>query len=72
MQQIILKIKYFKRRLSKSLEKVHLSFLSNLVSFNEQDYEKQKGFETSDQSLYKLQNKHRKIPLLVIKSRLMM
>ena len=34
--------------------------------FNGQDYEKQKGPETSDQSLFRLQNKSRKIPLLVM------
>ena len=72
MQQIILKITYFKRRLSKSLEKFTLFFLSNLVPFNEQDYEKQKGSETSDQSLYRLQNNFRKIPLFVIKNRIEM
>ena len=40
-------------------------FLSNPVPFNEQDYEKQKGHGTSDQSLFSLQNNFRKIPLLV-------
>ena len=40
--------------------------LSNPVSFNVQDYEKQKGSETTDQLLFRLQNKFRKIPLLEI------
>ena len=36
------------------------------MPFNEQDYEKQKGSETSDQSLFRLQKKFRKTPLLGI------
>ena len=47
-------------------KKLTLFFLSNLVPFNGQYYEKQKGPGTRDQSLFKLQNKLRKIPLLVI------
>ena len=43
-----------------------LFFLSNPVPFNGQSYRKQKGSGTSHQSLFKLQNKFRKIPLLVI------
>ena len=39
MQEILLQIRYFERALSKSLKK--LTFLSNLVPFNGQDYEKQ-------------------------------
>ena len=39
MQEILLQIRYFERALSKSLKK--LTFLSNLVAFNGQDYEKQ-------------------------------
>ena len=38
----------------------------NPVSFNGQSYQKQNGSGTSDQSLFRLQNKFRKIPLLVI------
>ena len=41
-------------------------FLSNPVPFNGQSYQKQKGPGTSNQSLLRLQNKFRKIPLLVI------
>ena len=41
-------------------------FLSNPVPFNRKSYQKQKGPGTSDQSLFRLQNKFRKISLLVI------
>ena len=50
----------------KGLKKLTLFFLLNPVSFNEQSRQKQKEPGTSDQSLYRLQNKFRKIPLLVI------
>ena len=50
----------------KALKKLTLFFLSNPVPFNGQSYQKQKGPGTSDQSLFRLQNKFRKIPLLVI------
>ena len=50
----------------KALKKLTLFFLSNQVPFNGQSYQKQKGPGTSDQSLFRLQNKFRKIPLLVI------
>ena len=66
MQKIILKIRYFERRLSKSLKKLTLFFLSNPALFNGQDNEKQKVPGTSNQPLFKLQNKFRKIPLLKI------
>ena len=69
MQEIFLKIRYFKRGILKSLralEKSILFFLSNPVPFNGQNYQKQKGSETSDQLLFRLQNKFKKIPLLVI------
>ena len=50
----------------KALKKL-ISFLqSNPVPFNEQSYLKQKGSGTSDQSLLRLQNKFKKIPLLRI------
>ena len=54
MQEIILKIQYFERGLSKSFKKSTLFFLSN-----------PKGARTSDQSLLRLRNKFREIPLLV-------
>ena len=50
----------------KALKKLTLFFLSNPVPFNRQIYRKQKGPVTIDQSLFKLQNKFRKNPLLVI------
>ena len=65
MEEILLKIRYFERGLSKSLKKVNFIF-SNPVPFDGHDYEKQKEPGTSDQWLFKLQNKFRKIPLLVM------
>ena len=69
MQEILLKIRYFERGLSKTLSRglsrSPLFFLPNPVSFNIQSYQKQKGPGTSDQSLLRLQKKFRKIPLLV-------
>ena len=50
----------------KALKKLTLFFLSNPVPFNEQSYQKQIGPGTSDQSLFRLQNMSRKMPLLVI------
>ena len=65
MQEILLKITYFERGLSKSLKKVNF-FLSNPVPFNGQSYQKQKGSGTGDQSHSRLQNKFRKMYLFVI------
>ena len=50
----------------KALKKLTLFFLLNPVPFNGQSYQKQKGPGTSDQLLFRLRNKFRKIPLLVI------
>ena len=50
----------------KALKKLTSFFLSNLVPFNRQNYQKQKKLQTSDQSLLRLQNKFRKIPLLAM------
>ena len=50
----------------KPLKKSTLIFLPNPVPFNVQSYQKQKGPGTSDQSLLRLQNMFRKIPLLAI------
>ena len=50
----------------KASKKLTIIFLSNPVPFNGQTYQKQKGPRTSNQSLFRLQNKFRKIPLLVI------
>ena len=66
MQEIILKIRYFERGLSKSLKKLTIFFLPNPFPFNGQSYQKQKGSRTSNQSLFRLQSKFRKIPLLVL------
>ena len=66
MQEIFLKIRYFKRGILKSLralEKSILFFLSNPVPFNGQNYQKQKESGPSDQSLFRLRNKLRKIPI---------
>ena len=49
----------------KALKKLTSLFLQNPVPFNGQVYEKQKGPETSDQSIFRSQNKFRKIPLSV-------
>ena len=65
MQEIFLKVRYFKRGFSKSLKKVNFIFFSNPVHFNEQNSQKQKRPGTNDQSLFRLQNKFRKILLLV-------
>ena len=42
MQEILLKLRYFERRLSKILKKVNFIFLSNPVLFDGQSYQKQK------------------------------
>ena len=55
-----------KENYQKTLKKSTLFFLQNPVPFNGQGYQKQTGYETSDQSLYRLWNKFRKILLLVI------
>ena len=65
-QEIVLEIRYFERGLSKSLKKVNFIFFSNPVPFKGQSYRKQKGPGTSDQSLFRLQNKSKKMSLLVI------
>ena len=71
MQEILLRITYFERGLSKTLFNftlfyLTLFFLSNPVTFNRQSYKKQKGLGTSDQSFFRLWNKFKKISLLVI------
>ena len=66
MHEIILKVRYFERGLWKSLKKITSLFLSNPVPFKRQNYQKQKGPGTSDQSLLRLGNKFRKIILLVM------
>ena len=49
----------------KALKKEPSFFPSHLVPFNRQNYQKQKRPWTTDQSLFMLQCKFRKIPLLV-------
>ena len=50
MHKIILKVRYF-GRLSKTFKRVTSFFLSNPVPFNKQNYQKQKGPGTRDQSV---------------------
>ena len=66
MQEILLKISYFERGLSKTLKKLPLFFLSNPVPFNRQSHQKQKAPGTSDQSPFRLRNKFTKVSLLVM------
>ena len=49
----------------KALKKLTLYLLSKTVLFNGQSNQKQKGPGTSDQLILRLQNKFRKIPLIV-------
>ena len=65
MQEILLTVRYFKRGLSKSLKKVTLLFLLNPAPFNGQNCNTQKEPGTGDQSYFRLQNKFRKISLLI-------
>ena len=55
-----------KENYQKALKKLISFFRSNPVPFNGQSYLKQKGSGSSDQLLFRLQNKFRKIPLLLI------
>ena len=55
-----------KENYQKALKKVTFFLLSSPVPFNRQNYQKQKGPGTSDQLLFRLRNKFRKIPLLVM------
>ena len=48
------------------LKEDYQKFLSNPVPFNGQNDKKQKGPRTSHQSLFRLQNKFRKVPSLVL------
>ena len=62
MQEIL---DILKRDYQKPVKNLTLFFLLNPVPFNGQIYKKQKGLGTSDQSLFRLQNKFTKISLLV-------
>ena len=66
MQEILSKVRYFERGLSKSFKKDNFILSFEPSPFNRQNYQKQKGPRISDQSLFRLQNKFRKIPLLVM------
>ena len=55
-----------KEESQKALKKVTTFFLPNPVPFNRQIYQKQEGPGTSDQPLFRSQNKFRKISLLVL------
>ena len=66
MQEILLEIRHYERRSSKSYRKLILIFLLNTVSFNRQDYEQQKRSGTNDQLLFRLQNKVIKIHFLMM------
>ena len=66
MQEILFKIRYFERRLSKTLQKLTLFLLPDPVPFNGQNYQKQKGPGTRDQLLFRLQIKFTKISFLVM------
>ena len=54
MQEILLKIRYSERGLSKCLKKVNFIFSFESSPFYGQSYQKQKGSGTSNQSLFKL------------------
>ena len=66
MLEMLLKVRYFERGLSKTPKKSTLFFLPNPVPLNGQSYQKQKWRGTSTQSLFRLRNKFKKNPLLVI------
>ena len=61
----IFKNKMFWKRIIKKSKKLTLFFLLNSVPVNGQNYQKQKRPGTIDQLVFRLQNKFRKIPLLV-------
>ena len=64
MQEVFLKISFFDYQ--KALKRLALFFLSNPVLVNGRDFDKQKRPRTTDQSLFRLQNKFRKITVLVM------
>ena len=66
MQEIILEVDILKENYQKALKKITSFFLLNPVPFNKQNYQNQKGPGTSNQLLFRLKNKFRKIPLLVM------
>ena len=66
MQEILLKLDILIEDYQKAFTKLTLFFLLTPILFNGPNYQKQKGPGTSDQSLSRLGNKFRKIPLLVM------
>ena len=60
------KSKIFWKMIIKKPEKVNFIFSFEPVPFSKQSFQKQKRSGTSDQSLFRLQNEFRKIPLFVI------
>ena len=66
MQKILLKTSILKEDYQKALTKSTLFFLPNQVPFKVQNYQQQKGSGTSDQSLFRLRKKFRKIHILAI------
>ena len=74
MQEILVKIRYFERGLSKILRKLTLFFLSKPVSSNGQSYQKQNQPGTSEQlsSGYKLSSETFLYQLCIIQPNLMM
>ena len=60
MQEFLLRVRYFERVLSKVFRKVNQPLLMDKV------IKKQKELGTSDQSLFRFQNKFKKNLLLVI------
>ena len=66
MQQIILKTRYFERALSKSLKKANFIFSLEPSPFSWTNLSKENSSGTSNKLLFRLRNKIRKIPLLVM------
>ena len=67
MQEIILEVRYFERGLSESLKKGNFIFSFEPSPFQYTKLSKKKKRpEISDQSLFRLRNKSRKFPLLVM------
>ena len=66
MEEILLKIRYFEGGLLKSFKKVNVIFSFKPSPFQWTKLSKTKGPGTGNQSLFRLQNKFRKIPSFVI------
>ena len=65
MQEILFKIGILKDNFQKALKKLAFFFFSNPFPFNGQDHEEKRP-GTRNRLLFRLKNKFRKIPLLVI------